>query len=212
MMKIESLNIGQAESIVDNHHTTFISCVSKNPTDKIIKLKTLGLVGDSVVDIEHGGEHMAVHVFSHDHYSFFNEKNGKNFPIPSFGENLTISALQEKQINVGDIWQLGNTVVQVSQPTIRCRTMGRALHQPKLLKWIHQEMMTGFYLRVLEEGEISKQSTIKILEKGPEVLNIDHLNQVLFKRPKSIEQLEKLCKYPVLSPRWKKSAYQLFNK
>jgi len=211
-MKIVSLNIGQPENHLDYNGTKFLSSVLKRPTNETQKLEKLGFVNDSIVDVGHGGEHMAVHVFSYDHYPFFNQQSGIEFPIPSFGENLTITNLHEKQTNVGDIWKLGSAVVQVSQPTERCRTMGRLHHQPKLLKWIHMEMMTGFYIRVLEEGEVSQNSSTEILEKGPDILNIDHLNQVLFKLPKVISELEEICKHEVLSPRWKESALMQFKK
>ncbi len=89
--------------------------------------------------------------------------------------------------------------------------MGRALHQAKLLKWIHEKLMTGFYLRILEEGEVSHKSKIELLEKGPDILNIDYLNKVLFKLPKDIQQLYELCKYEELSPRWKRSALKQFQ-
>jgi len=211
-MKIVSLNLGKSENHLDYNGREFNSCVRKRPSSETQKLEKLGFINDSIVDVGHGGEHMAVHVFSHDHYPFFNQQSGIEFPIPCFGENLTISNLHEKQTNVGDIWKLGTAVVQVSQPTERCRTMGRLHHQPKLLKWIHMEMMTGFYIRVLEEGEVSHNSSIEILEKGPDILNIDHLNQVLFKRPKVISELAEICNHQVLSPRWKESAIMQFKK
>jgi MOSC domain-containing protein YiiM len=196
---------------LDYNGNEFTSSVKKRPTNELQKLEKLGFVNDSIVDVEHGGEHMAVHVFSHDHYPFFNQQSGLDLPIPTFGENLTISDLNEQNVNVGDIWKLGSAVVQISQPTERCRTMGRLHHQPKLLKWIHMEMMTGFYIRVLEEGEVSQTSSIEIIEKGPDILNIDHLNQVLFKRPKVLSELEQICSFEVLSPRWKKSALKQFK-
>ncbi len=210
-MKIASLNIGQAEIHLDYNAKEFVSAVKKQSTTEFQRLEKLGFVNDAIVDAAHGGEHMAVHVFSLDHYPFFNQKSDFNFPIPSFGENLTIENLDEKNTNVGDIWRLGTATVQVSQPTERCRTMGRLHHQPKLLKWIHEKMMTGFYLRVLQPGEVRSDSEIEVIQKGPDLLNIDHLNQVLFKRPKVISELKQICQHEILSPRWKESAMRQFK-
>jgi len=193
-MKIISINLGQAEILTDNHGKSFTSCVRKKPTVAEVAVGFNGLAGDSVADtLHHGGVHRALHLFCFEHYPFFNAKNGAPLPIPSFGENITLQGYVEQQANVGDILKIGSAVVQVSQPTERCSTMGKALHQPKLLKWIHEKMMSGFYLRVLTEGTFSKISSIEVIEKGPDELNIDALNQLLFKTAKNIAKLNCYC-------------------
>lgn len=206
-MKIISLNIGQPETLTDYHGKSFTSCVRKKPIDKEVKISFNGLVGDSVVDTSnHGGPHRAVHIFSVEHYTFFNNKNGLALPVPAFGENITIQGYTEHDANVGDILKLGEAIIQISQPTERCSTMGKALHQPKLLKWIHEKLMTGFYARVLQPGIFSKNSPIELVEKGPTELNINHLNKLLFEGKKDLDRLNRACEFEVLSPHWIKSA------
>ncbi len=212
-MQIISLNIGQPETLTDYHGKSFTSCVRKNPTDHDVEVTFNGLVGDSVVDtINHGGPHRAVHIFSEEHYAFFNVKNGSPLPVPAFGENITLQGYNEHHANVGDILKVGDAILQISQPTERCSTMGKSLLQPKLLKWIHEQLMSGFYARVLQPGTLSKHSPVELIEKGPLELNINYLNRLLFKDKKDPAQLNRVCEYEVLSPHWKQSARKQFTR
>lgn len=212
-MKIISLNIGQPETLTDYHGKSFSSCVRKKPTENEINITINGFDGDSVVDTKnHGGPHRAVHIFSEEHYAFFNNKNGSPLPVPAFGENITLQGYNEHDAHVGDILKVGDVILQISQPTERCSTMGKALHQVKLLKWIHEQLMTGFYARVLQPGKISKNSTIELIEKGPAELNINYLNKLLFKDKKDLGRLNRVCEFEVLSPHWIKSARKQFGR
>ena len=112
---------------------------------------------------------------------------------------------------MGDIWQLGNAKVQVSMPTERCSTIGRRLHLPAMLKWIHEEMMTGYYLRVLAAGTVNVASSITLLERPHSDWSIDRLNQLLFNQ-RNRQVMAQACALTELSEEWKQRAWQLYDR
>jgi MOSC domain-containing protein YiiM len=94
-------------------------------------------------------------VFATESYRIFERRAGRSLPVPSFGENLTVSGYDERVACVGDILRVGGALVQVSMPTEHCNKPGRLVGAPQLLKWILETLRTGFYLRVLEPGAIA---------------------------------------------------------
>ncbi len=210
-MRIISLNLGNPKHLTDKQGKVFTSAIQKKPSQEIIFLSKTGLKGDSSFEDCHGGESMALHMFCYENYAFFEEKAGFAIPIPAFGENITISGYSEKEARVGDIFKIGSARIQIAQPTERCATIGRNLRLPKMLKWIHEKLMTGFYLRVLEEGEIRQSNPIELEERGEESLNIARLNGLIFTE-KNRSELDRVCSSAVLNEEWKKRAYLLYER
>ena len=210
-IKIISLNLGKPQQLTDYKNQPFMSAIRKGPTDNEVFLSKSGLSGDTSHEDFHGGTSRAVHVFCHDNYAFYNDKAGFELRVPAFGENLTVAGYDEQNANVGDILSIGEAIVQVSQPTERCGKIGQSLGLPKMLKWIHQEQRTGFYFRVLEEGNISAAATLQRIEQGPARLNVAALNQLLFKQLNRAE-LDGVLQSALLSPEWKQRAEILYKR
>lgn len=202
-MHIHSLNIGMPKNIEDSNGKLFLSAIQKTPTLKSISLGKYGFQDDKPEEKAHGGIDKAVHMFSYEHYSFFEKRAEKKLEIPVFGENITICAYDETIARVGDLLQIGNAILQVSEPTIRCYKIGQAAQLPLMLKWIHEDLKTGFYLRVLEPGEISKDSQVKLLEQGSEEGQIATLNHAMFIQDKNDKNIESILRIPTLSQGWK---------
>jgi len=210
-MSIVFVNIGLPEARTDRHGESFITAIAKQPTQDTLLLTAEGLVGDDTYDEVHGTPDRAMHVLSHEHYAYFTERAGAPLEHCAFGENLCVSGLTEQEVCVGDIWQLGNAKVQVSMPTERCSTIGRRLHLPAMLKWIHEEMMTGYYLRVLAAGTVNVASSITLLERPHSDWSIDRLNQLLFNQ-RNRQVMAQACALTELSEEWKQRAWQLYDR
>jgi MOSC domain-containing protein YiiM len=210
-MTIVYLNIGKPEERVDRHGKTFMTGIAKQATSRSLMISSAGVQDDDSYDDVHGKPDSALHVFSHEHYAYFAQRVGAPIAHCSFGENLCVSGFTEHDVCVGDIWQLGDALVQVSMPTERCSTIGRRLHLPKMLDWIHEHMMTGYYLRVLEAGAISAESVIVRIERPVPEWTIDQLNQLLFKQ-RDRERMQAACGVAELSTQWKDRAWQLYER
>lgn len=81
-----------------------------------------GFSGDEQADRKHhGGVEKAVCVYPVEHYEYWHEHLPElALPHGAFGENLTTSGLLESGVSVGDVYELGEAIVQVSQPRQPC--------------------------------------------------------------------------------------------
>ena len=151
-MIIESLNIGKPikEIFRDKEVTTGIC---KKPVSGPLNLKKLGFEGNGVADLKHhGGYDKAVCVYSTDHYLYWEEVLGIKLPVAAFGENLSVSGLHEDDVCIGDIFQLGTAIAQVSQPRQPCKTLAARYGRSDLVKMVVDTGRTGFYFKVLKLG------------------------------------------------------------
>ncbi|NND83281.1 MAG: MOSC domain-containing protein [Gammaproteobacteria bacterium] len=209
-MHIVCLSTGRPQQLRDYHDEPFVSAIRRTPVAETLWLSSSGLAGDQVALTDvHGGPNRALHLFCHDNYAFFNYKAGFDLPVPAFGENLTVSGYDEQCANVGDVLRLGEALIQVAHPTERCGKIGQSLGLPKMLKWIHEELYTGFYCRVLQEGMVAHDSIISLEEQGPALLNVARLNRLLFKEPDRAALDTVLCE-DLLSAEWKQRAKELY--
>ncbi|HBH78303.1 MAG TPA: hypothetical protein DDY39_00635, partial [Nitrospira sp.] len=87
----------------------------KKSTTELIWLGTLNLAGDGQADlVNHGGIDKAVNVYPHEHYAYWEHTVGFTpLPMGGFGENLTTQGLLEQDVCIGDVFQLGEAMVQI---------------------------------------------------------------------------------------------------
>ena len=172
-----------------------------------------GFRGDGVADLRyHGGPDRAVCVYPYEHYLLW-EKEFKN-PLPSstFGENLTVTNMLEKDIFIGDIFLLGSAVIQVTQGRIPCSTITKRTNNPSLLKWMVQTGFTGYLCRVLEEGIVCKDSKITLLESHPKQVSILYGNGIYFHKQKDVEGIKRVLDVQELANEWKELLVNRLNK
>ena len=133
-----------------------------------VAVGSLGLAGDEQADRQnHGGLDKAVLAYSADHYGYWREQwNAAEVPPGAFGENLTIAGLDESGVCLGDRWRVGNVLFEVSQPRQPCWKMGRRWQMPQLPKQVVQNGKTGWYLRVVEEGELAVGDRVELVARS----------------------------------------------
>jgi ferredoxin-NADP reductase/MOSC domain-containing protein YiiM len=138
--------------------------IYKEPVSDRVMVYALNVQGDGQADRKvHGGRDMAVYAYPFEHYKFWEETLGRSgFPFGQFGENLTVEGLAEGSVRVGDIFRVGRALLQVTQPRIPCYKlalrMGEGADFPKRFQ---DSGRLGFYLRVVEEGEIGAGDMIE---------------------------------------------------
>lgn len=130
-------------------------------------LAQTNLAGDGQADlVNHGGPDKAVLAYASEHYPGWRERLQKpNFPSGAFGENFTVDGLNEDTVSIGEIYRLGGAVVQVSQPRQPCWKLARRWRIKELTALVEQTGKTGWYLRVLEEGEVEPGQELTLLER-----------------------------------------------
>lgn len=208
---VRHLSRGVAETFAAPDGNPMTSAVRKRPADGPVRCAPEGLEGDGVAYPSHGGPWGALHVFPWDHYPWFEARAGRPLPPPVFGENLTVCGWTERDARVGDRVRIGTAVLRVTQPTKRCNTMGRSLGIPAFLSWIQEELRTGWYLAVEEPGVIAPGDAVETLERGPEDLGIDALNDAMFRTIDDEDRVNALLARDEVSPPWRRSLVKVFR-
>src|ERR1700674_1467664 len=113
-----------------------------------------GIPDDARAELQHHTHHKTDHLFSHENYRLLEAKLGVVLPRPTFGENLTTTGTLENNVYVGDHFRAGKAIICVTQPTERCKTIGRSLGVPRILKALHELELCGFYARVVRPGSV----------------------------------------------------------
>jgi len=211
-MIIVSLNTGlpRKESFSGQE---IITGICKQPATGPLHLGKLGFENDGVGDlIHHGGNDKAVCVYSLDRYPYWEDILGIKLPVAAFGENLTVSDLDEGDICIGDIFRLGTAVVQTSQPRQPCRTLAARYGRDDLIELVVDSGRTGFYFRVLEEGDVEKGAALILKERDPHAVSVSFANLTYHHYRKNCDAIEKVLAVPALSASWQKSFQDLKEK
>lgn len=208
-MTIESLNIGMPKKEIF-HGKEVNTGICKNPVPGPLNLKRNGFDGNGVADLKHhGGYDKAVCVYSTDHYSYWEEVLGIKLPLAAFGENLSVSNLTEDDICIGDIFEAGTAIMQVSQPRQPCRTLAARYGRSDFVKMVVDSGRTGFYFKVLREGKVKKQDRLVFMEKDSNKITVSFANHILHHDKKNHRGIEKVLAVPALSESWQQSFLKL---
>jgi MOSC domain-containing protein YiiM len=153
----------------------------------------------------HGGPDRAVCVYPHEHYRLWEQEFKSNFPPSAFGENVTATNMLEQDVCIGDIFRLGDAVIQITQGRVPCSTITKRTNMPSLLKRMVETGYTGYLCRVLEEGTVRRDSKITLLETHPKQVSILFGNQIYFHQQKNMEGIQKVLDVEELANEWRES-------
>ncbi|GAA3626706.1 MOSC domain-containing protein [Flavivirga jejuensis] len=192
-MKILSTNTAKPTSIIWNGKE-LTTGIYKKPTNSPIYLEKENVKDDEVSDTKvHGGIFKACYIFSNEHYAYWkNRYPSLDWDYGMFGENLTVSGLNEKEIYIGDIYEVGDTIVQVTQPREPCFKFGIKFGTQNVLKEFIAHGFPGTYVRILKEGFVKKGDTLKLIEQARNSLTTWQLFDLLYSKNKN-EALVKLA-------------------
>ena len=194
-MKVVSLNVGlpQAQRYGrEEVHTAG----AKEPVPNAL-LHSLGFAGDGQADrVNHGGVDKAVCVYPFDHYAHWERLFGRGLEPGAFSENLTVAGAVETGVCIGDVFRVGEAVVQVSQPRTPCSKLAGKNAQRLLTKWVGQTGYTGFYMRVLSEGLVNAGDDFERVESHPDRISVADVNDIIFGRSEDESLILRLANLP----------------
>jgi MOSC domain-containing protein YiiM len=179
-MKIISTNIGEARTI-EWHGKEVKTGIYKFSVNHPIFLGSEDVDNDNVVDRKyHGGIDKACYLYSADHYEYW-KKLHPNVEMPwgMFGENLTVEGLHEAEINIGDIFKIGDAVVQATQPRQPCYKLDIRFEAKGLVKQFVDSGFPGVYVRVLEKGNVKSGDSMDIIERQ-NTLSLQKVFQLIY--------------------------------
>jgi len=172
-MKVVSTNIGDPVA-VEWKGQTIETGIYKYPVDYPIFLGAEDVLNDNVINRRyHGGIDKACYLYSADHYPFWQEKYPDvKLEWGMFGENLTVAGLDESAIRIGNTYQIGTAVVQVTQPRQPCFKLGIRFRDQKVVEDFWSLSYPGIYIRVLENGFVRAGDSLILLESNPDSLTV----------------------------------------
>lgn len=179
-MKIISTNIGKSKTVQWNGKEVKTG-IFKFPIEQAIYLGTEDVNNDDVMDRRyHGGIDKACYLYSADHYKFWkNIYPSIEMPFGMFGENLTIEGLHEANVNIGDIYKIGETLVQVTQPRQPCFKLEFRFKDKEIVRKFVESGFPGVYVRILKNGNIKTGESMELIEKKNSI-SIQRVYQLLY--------------------------------
>ncbi|AXX86970.1 MOSC domain-containing protein [Malaciobacter marinus] len=159
-----------------------ISGIKKYPVQKAY-LKRTGFLEDEQADLNHhGGENKALFLFASSSYEKINKQCNTNYKIDEvshFGENVVLSNINEDDICIGDVYKIGETIIQITQPRQPCWKLSANTNKKEMTKFIFESGLTGWYAKVIKEGVIRKNDMFELIQRVEEKLNISILNKLI---------------------------------
>lgn len=208
-----SVNVGRPADHTWAGGTTN-TAIWKVPVHGPQRVRRLNVDGDEQADkIGHGGEHRAILVYQIESYTYWQKELGRdNFSHGQFGENFTVDGLSDDDVYVGDRYRIGTAVFEVTQPRVTCYKLGVRLGVPSMAALLVAHHRPGFYLRVLEEGQVCAGDTIVRLERPTISLSVAAIDALLYLPDRDTEDLRRATRIPALSTGWRDSLADLLAK
>ena len=176
---LASVFIGQPQMLEDARGT-WQSSIRRSPVHGSIEVTAGGLRGDRVTQPYHGSADAAVCVHLLDHYRFWNERYGMELRPGAVGENFTLARVTEDQVCAGDVVRVGTTLFQVSGPRVPCANLARHLGRADWVRQTVRENRTGFYLRVLEPGQVCAGDQWSVKERPNPDGSLPAINKCMY--------------------------------
>lgn len=183
----------------------FTSAIDKSPVSGQAWVGTLGLSGDTVCDRKHhGGVDQALLAYAGQHYLLWRREWQRDDVGPgAFGENLTLSDVTEDTVCVGDRWQVGEVVLEVTKPREPCSTLARRHRRADLIDVVTRNGRSGWYLRVLKEGWIEAGMPVELIDRPYPQWTVRRTAQVMVERASREEEAVLLADCPALAANWR---------
>jgi MOSC domain-containing protein YiiM len=180
--------------------------IFKAPVEGRVRAHRLGLEGDGQADPSvHGGVDKAIYAYSFSNTLHWREALGRDDLGPgALGENLTIDDLSEDRVHVGDVFRIGSALVQVTQPREPCFKLAFKFGLPGFPKQFLKSGRVGFYLRVLEEGELGAGDVLECVAPHPAALSIRELNHTMHFDRRNAEAMRRVLDVDALAEAWRR--------
>lgn len=208
-MQVVSINVSSVKT-VDDGRREFTTGIFKTPISERVMVRTLNIDGDKQADLQaHGGPYKAVYAYSLENYQFWLKEIGQEYPPGQFGENLTLDAGLETDIFVGDIFEVGGAILQVTQPRVPCFKLAHKMGDPGFVKKFMVAKRTGFYLRVVQEGEIGVGDEMRRTATDPNGVSVHGIFHLLYFDSSDKEMAQRALNIESLSPGWRGSMEEI---
>jgi len=206
MARLLSVNVGLPSDIAWKGRTVHTG-IWNTPVSGRCGVGRLNLAGDGQGDLAgHGGEQRAVFVYQIESYRYWQDRLKRtDFVRGQFGENFTIEGLPDDAVCIGDRYQIGSALFEITQPRVTCYRVGIRMNEPRMPALLTSSGRPGFYFRVLQEGEVGAGDEIVKVGQTNERMTVAEINALLYSPNHPRDRLERALRIGALSPGWRSS-------
>jgi ferredoxin-NADP reductase/MOSC domain-containing protein YiiM len=203
-MKVISLNVGLPRTVQWKGKAVSTG-IFKTPVSGRIRLRTLNLDGDRQADLSvHGGPDKAIYAYPAEHYAYWHrEFPDMTLPWGMFGENLTTEGLYEDALKIGDRFFIGSTEVAVTQPRLPCFKLGLKFGRDDIVKRLLASGRTGFYFKVVAEGEIAADDPIVVSQRAVDSVPVSEVTRLYASDKDDLDGLRRIVGIAALPDDWR---------
>jgi MOSC domain-containing protein YiiM len=207
--RLVSVNVGRPRTVPWRAEGV-TSAIWKQPVRGHVAVRGVNLDGDDQADrAAHGGPDKAVYAYGLDDYRFWQAELGRDLEPGTFGENLTIDGLDVSRATIGERWQIGSVLFEVSQPRIPCYKLGIRMDDAAFPRRFAAAERPGAYLRIVREGALEAGDNVSVLTRPAH-----GLTAALVARAYHTDRqlLPRLLDVPELSADWRSWAQRMLSR
>lgn len=187
------------------------SAICKEARDGAIWIGLAGILGDEQGDrVHHGGPEKAIHHYAFDHYEGWRCEFPDSGPLFDraglFGENFCTRGLTEDIVCVGDVFEVGGAMLQISQARQPCWKLDVRTGIRGMAARMQETGRTGWYYRVLSPGPVEAGNRLRLVERLNPEWSLRRLLHYLYADPLNRPALRQISGLGALSLSWRQLA------
>jgi MOSC domain-containing protein YiiM/ferredoxin-NADP reductase/ferredoxin len=212
MARLLSVNVGLPRDIEWKGRTVHTG-IWKVPVSGRCWVGKANLDGDGQGDLQgHGGPHRAILVYQTESYQHWQTQLGRtDLMFGQFGENFTVDGLSDSEVCIGDRFEIGSALFEISQPRVTCYRVGIRLSEPRMPALMTSAGRPGFYLRVLREGWVQAGDEILKVGEAQKRMTVFAVNKLLYSAKHPLDELQSVLGIAALSPGWRWSFREMLE-
>jgi len=207
--KVLSVNVGTAHEFEYSGRPAK-SAIWKSPAVGRIAARGVNLDGDEQADRKaHGGPDKAVYAYAVEDLRWWEQQIGRSLAYGELGENITTEGIEVNNALVGERWEIGTTVLEVSEPRIPCWRLGVRMNDKMFPRRFTEALRPGAYLRIIIEGDVGTGDEIRVVKRPDHDLTIHDVFHIY---TRDHNEAERLLAIPQMSESWRRWADDLLQK
>jgi MOSC domain-containing protein YiiM len=196
-MQLLSVNIGQKRT-QPNGNKIETTGIYKISTPGPVHIGALGIREDFIGSPKHhGGPDQAIYLYGKPDYDWWSQELGQELEPGTFGDNLTISKLESAQFRIGDRFNIGSAILEVTAPRIPCSTLASRIGDPQFVKKYRRAERPGLYCRVIREGTVQTGEAVSLESFTGETIMAIDLFRDYYRAEKDEETLRRFLRTPL---------------
>jgi len=207
--KVFSVNVGTVREFEYGGRTA-TSAIWKSPVVGRIAVRGVNLAGDDQADRKaHGGPDKVVYAYAVEDARWWQQQIGRLLEYGEFGENLTTEGIEVNDALVGERWQIGTAVLEVSEPRIPCWRLGVRMNDKMFPRQFTEALRPGSYLRSIVEGTVGAGDEIRVVERPAHGLTVRDVFRIY---TRDRDEVQRLLPVPRMSESWRRWAVDWLQK